>query len=411
MKTSPQAIIALIRENRKNPRIKRIATGILRRRRIKSSNYPRIIQAIAEWVRQNVRFQREPKGEDILHEPLEVARFGQRGFDCEEFSVLAGSLLGALGIPIKVKVVSKTGNIWDHVYLLAGYPPKSPTKWVPVDPTIFPPAGRQIPYVKERVLPVEGKTVLGAPGINLLDLLEQIIAPHIEGALRMQLNPQSYSPLQGQVRRLGKVSDRPDVPYRVFLVPGDAINAFAVPGGATYIYQGLVDRFAEDVQCGVLGHEVAHIARRHCINMYIAQVGMDYVTDLIQGAKTRKLAEEVLELIRKGYSRKYEYEADKCSVRYNQKAELHPLGIKKFLEWLVSVEQEPAHPLARLVGEYTRTHPYASDRLQRITDLIIKLGITEIIEVPEAIKALGKVLLPVGVGVGVLATGILLTRD
>jgi len=405
IKTSPQAILTLIRESRTSPEIRGLALGILKSKKINRKNYPKVIKTIAEWVHSKVKFRKDPKGKDILYPPLEALRLGEvYGVDCEDFTTLTGSLLESLGVPVKVVIVSKTGRIWDHVFLRAGYPPKNPKRWISVDTTITPPWGREIPYVKERILQVN-EVFLGSPGQDIIDLIERMVAPDIVKEVNQSFKPYEVSWLRSYAERLGSVSKRPQLPYRAFAVPGDVVNAFSIPGGNIYVYEGLLRRFGKDVVAGVVGHEIAHTARRHCINSYIGQYGIEFISGLINQGKGKEIAKEILTIVKRGYGREAEFEADRYSVHYNQRAGLYPFGIKKFLEWLVTVEERPVDEIKSAIYNLLATHPPAGERLRKVQGEIERLGIVEVPKVPAMLWWL----VPLGVG-GVVLTGVILSR-
>ena len=152
MKTTLGNILMLIRQGRADPRIREIAIKVVRASDIPWTDYPHVIATIAQWVRENVRFVEDPKRTDVIFPPLEVLDLG--GADCEDQMTLTASLLQSIGLPVNVVIVSKTGELWDHVFLRAGYPPDNPTRRVSVDTTIFPPSGREIPYVDEKTYEV-----------------------------------------------------------------------------------------------------------------------------------------------------------------------------------------------------------------------------------------------------------------
>jgi len=151
MKTTVGNILRLIREGRANPRIREAAIGAIRAAGIPFTAYPLVIKTIAQFVRQNVMYVSDPPRVDEVYPALKVLDLG--GADCEDQSVLAASLLESLNLnlPVKVVIVSKTGQLWDHVFLRVGYPPENPIHWMSVDTTIFPPSGREIPYVDQKV--------------------------------------------------------------------------------------------------------------------------------------------------------------------------------------------------------------------------------------------------------------------
>lgn len=153
MKTTVSNILKLIRRGRVNREIQERAVGAIRAAGIASTDYPHVIGAIAGYVRDNVMFVRDPYRTDEVFSAPETLTRGYS--DCEDQAVTAGSLFESVGLPVKVVVVSKTGQLWDHVFLRVGYPPDNPTRWVSVDTTISPPSGREIPYVDQKVYEVD----------------------------------------------------------------------------------------------------------------------------------------------------------------------------------------------------------------------------------------------------------------
>lgn len=153
MKTTVSNILRLIREGKVNPEIRETAVGIIRATNIAATDYPSVIKAVAEWVKDNVMFVRDPYRTDIVSSATETLKMGFG--DCEDQSVVAASFLQSIGLPVKFIIVSKTGQMWDHAFLRVGYPPDNPVNWISVDTTISPPSGREIPFVEQKVYKVE----------------------------------------------------------------------------------------------------------------------------------------------------------------------------------------------------------------------------------------------------------------
>ena len=230
---------------------------------------------------------------------------------------------------------------------------------------------------------------------DILDSLEKIIGLQIANQVKDTYHPYAVDWIQNYATKLNKVSDRPELKMVAYAIPGDTVNAFSMPGGFVYIYEGLINKFPKDQVCGVIGHEVAHIARKHCITMLAASYGVEFLSGLISKERTKELFNLVTTIVMRGYGRQYEFEADKYSVIYNHKANLYPFGMKHFMEWLTSVEERPTDKISDLLA----THPPASERLKKINEEIERLGITEKIEVKPEIM---KYLLPLGIGGAIL---------
>lgn len=63
---------------------------------------------------------------------------------------------------------------------------------------------------------------------------------------------------------IARQSERPGLPWRFAVIEGEAPNAFAVPGGYVFLTRGMLELIeTESELAGVLGHEVAHVVRKH----------------------------------------------------------------------------------------------------------------------------------------------------
>ena len=74
-----------------------------------------------------------------------------------------------------------------------------------------------------------------------------------------------YVSLVGNV--LAKASSRPDLKWEFIVLDTDGVNAFAAPGGLVHITKGALGLIkTESELAGVLGHEIAHITKKHTVN-------------------------------------------------------------------------------------------------------------------------------------------------
>ncbi len=132
------------------------------------------------------------------------------------------------------------------------------------------------------------------------------------------------------VNRVGQAvaqaSARPDVygGYHFFVLDADEPNALAAPGAFIFVNKGLVRACAsEDELAGVLAHEVAHVAERHGLRMIqkseradaLLQLGVAEALESTDAAVVAKAlgdlaAEFTGTLVKHGYSREFEKEAD-----------------------------------------------------------------------------------------------------
>jgi predicted Zn-dependent protease len=156
--------------------------------------------------------------------------------------------------------------------------------------------------------------------------------------------------------------------FHFLVVHEDEPNAFAIPGGYIFVFDGLllqIDGF--DQLAGVLSHEIAHVERNHFFKDEKKIAALDIATIaaiLLGGASAASvmIAGAANMDVRLQFSRENEMEADSYALRYLQKAGYDPWGLADFFKNLVRYER--FNP--QLVPAYEATHPALESRLQRI---------------------------------------------
>lgn len=79
-----------------------------------------------------LRYTRDHVEVDQYHSANKL--FQLKGGDCDDGSILLGSMLRAVGYPVRLRVIQDTSSsTWSHIYLLAGIPPGRADKWIPLD--------------------------------------------------------------------------------------------------------------------------------------------------------------------------------------------------------------------------------------------------------------------------------------
>jgi len=173
-------------------------------------------------------------------------------------------------------------------------------------------------------------------------------------------------------------SDRPETygGYHFMILDTEEVNAISAPGGLIFITKGLLSRCTnEEMLAAVLSHEIAHVTKKHGLraiknSRLIEAFGIigEQAVQRFGSAELQKLTTifegvlgDVVEtLIEKGYDRKYEYEADVLAIEFAVNTGYSPLGIKDFLETMVSESSSVADK------GWFKTHPSAADRIERV---------------------------------------------
>ena len=157
--------------------------------------------------------------------------------------------------------------------------------------------------------------------------------------------------------------------FEVTVLLSDNPTAFALPGGFIFIAPALVELAEKnaDELAFVIGHEMAHVIRRHAIDRILSQkaLSMASLATPTGRAIAPWLRSVGMQWLEKAYSREQEYEADILGSRLAQVAGFDPHGALRMLERFRSLEGS-SDPIG--LGAYLSTHPPINDRQQHIRE-------------------------------------------
>lgn len=126
-------VAGMINRGSRNPVIQTIAERLtlkaLRKRRHQESSA--ILGELHEWAQETIDYKAQQGDKDHFQDPLETLQL--REGDCEDFTIILGSMTTYLGIPTIMRVVSKDNKNWRHIYAVAGLPSGNPRYWIPLD--------------------------------------------------------------------------------------------------------------------------------------------------------------------------------------------------------------------------------------------------------------------------------------
>ena len=117
----------LTREGVKNPVIFMRARALVRG--LKSKDYVGEAKAVHAFVRDKIRYVRDPRGVETLHTPEKLLELAQG--DCDDKSILAATLLESLGHPTRFIAVGFDPDHYCHVYVET----RIGAKWIPIETT------------------------------------------------------------------------------------------------------------------------------------------------------------------------------------------------------------------------------------------------------------------------------------
>jgi Zn-dependent protease with chaperone function len=176
--------------------------------------------------------------------------------------------------------------------------------------------------------------------------------------------------MQEYVTRIGKrlaaVKEADEYPYTFTVVNDKSINAFALPGGPTFVHTGLLAAADNEAQvAGVLAHEISHVALRHGTNQ-ASKANLLQIPALIAGVATgNNLWASLIQIGATGmmlkFSRTAESQADLLGTQIMAKAGYNPVEMARFFEKL---EAEGGSRAPQFLSD----HPNPGNRVKAVEE-------------------------------------------
>ena len=215
-------------------------------------------------------------------------------------------------------------------------------------------------------------------GFNLISVAEEQqlgdkFALEIEKQHKIVKDPQVQSYIDGVGKRLLTGVRKAEFPYTFQVVQDDSINAFAIPGGHTYVNTGLIKAAESEAElAAVMAHEINHVVARHSTRQMTQQYGYNLIAGLLLGnqGELSKLAADMFgKAGHMYYSREMESQADFLGVETMYKAGYNPQGMVSFFKKLDAAGQKDPGKIARFFS----SHPETVERINAIQQEIAKL--------------------------------------
>lgn len=258
------------------------------------------------------------------------------------------------------------------------------TTVIPVPATSLP---ENAPATPPTIIPTSTRFPLKIPGTDIevpritdeeeIDIGREIAAG-VEAEFGIYHNKSQLDRVAEIAQAIIPLVDRPHMPYTFTLLDTDEINAFAVPGGFIYVTRGMLDFVrSDDELAGVIGHEIAHVARKHGTNrleaLALAEVAgrllLDqepHLEDIYETEEGTFATEMATMLLFNGWSRENEFEADEYGTIYMAQAGYDPQAVNRLFRRMDNITSEDNDVLSRLLN----THPPFANRIQNIEEVI-----------------------------------------
>lgn len=123
----------LINDAATHPSVRQAAISIVREAQVGPRDRAGEIQAVFNWAKRHMRFTDDPHAREVVGHPLHTLE--TRAGDCDDYVVVMGGLLKALGRPTRIVTIRadrREPGRQSHVFLQA----QLDGKWVTLDPTV-----------------------------------------------------------------------------------------------------------------------------------------------------------------------------------------------------------------------------------------------------------------------------------
>jgi predicted Zn-dependent protease len=191
------------------------------------------------------------------------------------------------------------------------------------------------------------------------------VAPLIEDG-----EVQRYVNLVG--RWVASQSERPDLEWRFGVIESEDVNAFAAPGGYVLLTKGLYRRLNDEAElAGVLGHEIAHVVRRHHLKL----IQRTQLLAGLSGAVLKEVADEHerlqniigrgAEVAARALDKSAEYEADRMAMVLSARAGYDAYGLPLVLREIGHFPDKDDR-----VALLFQTHPHPDARFGQLAEAV-----------------------------------------
>jgi len=181
------------------------------------------------------------------------------------------------------------------------------------------------------------------------------------------------------MQRIANASDNPNQAYRITVLDTPIVNAFALPGGYTYVTRGLLALANNEAElAGVIGHEIAHVTARHSAKRQSTAQGAAVLATVLGAVVSSAsginagLTSDLINLgggaLLAGYSREQEYEADNLGIAALARAGYEPHAQADFLESLGRYAAYQSGSGVKSSTGWFDSHPNTSERVDKANE-------------------------------------------
>ena len=191
-------------------------------------------------------------------------------------------------------------------------------------------------------------------------------------------------------KSLAMNSSRNEIDFHFTVLDADFINAYSAPGGYVFITKGAIKAMRDESElAAVLAHEVAHITEKHIVKEFKIKGRDDSATAGISNllgsssssakvAFAQSVDNAVNKLIKKGFKKKEELEADKTALLLLAATGYDPGSLRRYLKRVKRINKKH-----HVKSKYKPTHPPTSKRIKSLQRIAKQEGLQRL-KLPKA---------------------------
>ena len=192
-------ITSLIKQGAKDFHVRQTAIDILLQRGVKPKDYVAEIRALFEWVQQNVRYTKDTVRVEVLHSARRMLEL--RAGDCDDFSILLGAMLEAIGHPVRLILTGPDPlrqDLFSHIYVEAF----CKGRWIPLDATMPYAMGWAPRALVKKVIAIDRRANMMAEDLELQGIGAAMAAPDGLRQLIQAVRSEAIQPKDARVKSL-----------------------------------------------------------------------------------------------------------------------------------------------------------------------------------------------------------------
>lgn len=212
-------------------------------------------------------------------------------------------------------------------------------------------------------IPWTGLLSFGAARDATEEKVGELVWSYVRQTNRIVRDPVVTAPVEALVTHLCAAAELERCPVAAYVVRSDEVNAYALPGRRLIVTTAMLREVHDESElAGVLGHELAHVERRHSMQVLAREIGLTLLLTA-GGGQSTVLRDAAKALTTSAYDRSLESEADFDAVEHLAAGRIASLPFAELMYRLAESEGDFASSLTWL-----SSHPDPYQRAKAITE-------------------------------------------